>query len=62
MVFISYSHDSPEHEAKVLALANRLREVIEAGGGVGVYALFLRKRGRATEAEKPEARFKVSGR
>ena len=23
-VFISYSHDSPEHEAKVLALANRL--------------------------------------
>ena len=24
-VFISYSHDSPEHEAKVLALANRLR-------------------------------------
>ena len=25
MVFISYSHDSPEHEAKVLALANRLR-------------------------------------
>ena len=24
MVFISYSHDSPEHEAKVLALANRL--------------------------------------
>jgi tetratricopeptide (TPR) repeat protein len=28
MVFISYSHDSPEHEASVLALANRLR----AGG------------------------------
>jgi hypothetical protein len=26
MVFISYSHDSPEHEAKVLALANRLGE------------------------------------
>jgi hypothetical protein len=25
-VFISYSHDSPEHEANVLALANRLRE------------------------------------
>jgi tetratricopeptide (TPR) repeat protein len=25
MVFISYSHDSPEHEANVLALANRLR-------------------------------------
>jgi hypothetical protein len=25
-VFISYSHDSPEHEAEVLALANRLRE------------------------------------
>lgn len=24
-VFISYSHDSPEHEARVLALANRLR-------------------------------------
>ena len=24
-VFISYSHDSPVHEAKVLALANRLR-------------------------------------
>jgi len=24
-VFISYSHDSPEHEAKVLALANHLR-------------------------------------
>jgi tetratricopeptide (TPR) repeat protein len=24
-VFISYSHDSPEHEANVLALANRLR-------------------------------------
>ena len=24
-VFISYSHDSPAHEAKVLALANRLR-------------------------------------
>jgi tetratricopeptide (TPR) repeat protein len=24
-VFISYSHDSPEHEAKVLALADRLR-------------------------------------
>jgi tetratricopeptide (TPR) repeat protein len=24
-VFISYSHDSPEHEAKVLELANRLR-------------------------------------
>jgi tetratricopeptide (TPR) repeat protein len=24
-VFISYSHDSPEHEASVLALANRLR-------------------------------------
>ena len=24
-VFISYSHDSPEHEGKVLALANRLR-------------------------------------
>jgi hypothetical protein len=27
-IFISYSHDSPEHEGKVLALANRLR----AGG------------------------------
>jgi tetratricopeptide (TPR) repeat protein/MinD-like ATPase involved in chromosome partitioning or flagellar assembly len=25
-VYISYSHDSPDHEAKVLALANRLRE------------------------------------
>src|SRR5271157_3978811 len=25
MVFISYSHDSPEHEASVLELANRLR-------------------------------------
>ena len=25
-VFISYSNDSPEHEAKVLALANRLRD------------------------------------
>jgi tetratricopeptide (TPR) repeat protein len=25
-VFISYSHDSPEHEANVLALANRLRD------------------------------------
>ena len=25
MVFISYSHDSPEHEANVLELANRLR-------------------------------------
>jgi hypothetical protein len=24
-VFISYSHDSPDHETKVLALANRLR-------------------------------------
>jgi hypothetical protein len=24
-VFISYSHDSPEHEANVLALADRLR-------------------------------------
>jgi SEFIR domain len=24
-VFISYSHDSPAHEATVLALANRLR-------------------------------------
>jgi hypothetical protein len=24
-VFISYSHDSPEHEANVLALANHLR-------------------------------------
>ena len=24
-VFISYSHDSPDHEANVLALANRLR-------------------------------------
>src|SRR5277367_5885591 len=24
-VFVSYSHDSPAHEAKVLALANRLR-------------------------------------
>ena len=24
-VFISYSHDSPEHEASVLALAKRLR-------------------------------------
>ena len=24
-VFMSYSHDSPEHEANVLALANRLR-------------------------------------
>ena len=23
-VFISYSHDSPQHEARVLALANRL--------------------------------------
>ena len=25
-VFISYSHDSPEHEARVLTLANRLRD------------------------------------
>src|SRR5689334_8042518 len=25
-VFISYSHDSPEHEARVLALSNRLRD------------------------------------
>src|SRR5947209_1693424 len=25
-VFISYSHDSPEHEDRVLALANRLRQ------------------------------------
>lgn len=24
-VFISYSHDSPEHEKRVLALAERLR-------------------------------------
>jgi SEFIR domain-containing protein len=24
-IFISYTHDSPAHEAKVLALANRLR-------------------------------------
>ena len=31
-VFISYSHDSPEHEANVLALADRLREDgIDAG-------------------------------
>ena len=25
-VFISYSHDSPDHEARVLTLANRLRD------------------------------------
>jgi hypothetical protein len=25
MVFISYSHDSPEHEARVLEFTNRLR-------------------------------------
>ena len=51
MVFISYSHDSPEHEASVLALANRLG-----------YALFLRDLGRAADAENLEARFKASGR
>ena len=26
MVLISYSHDSPAHEARVLALADRLRD------------------------------------
>jgi hypothetical protein len=25
-VFISYSHDSPDHENRILALCNRLRE------------------------------------
>jgi hypothetical protein len=114
-VFISYSHDSPEHEANVLALADRLRadgidavldqyesfpsegwelwgqRQIQAARRYGEaepliqralailekrlgpdhpdiahcvrnYALFLRERGRAAEAEKLEARFKASGR
>ena len=34
-VFISYSHDSPEHRAQVLALSNRLRAGgIDGMGGI----------------------------